>query len=76
MADHGAARPPPDNPPAGGTAATAEGWVRKQADLCLSVQMSLLNCLCAAVPPRERGGALLRQPAVADPQLIEIRRDF
>jgi hypothetical protein len=38
--------------------------------------MSLLNCLCAAVPPRERGGALLRQPAVADPQLIEIRRDF
>jgi hypothetical protein len=54
MADHGAARPPPDNPPAGGTAASAEGWVREQADLCRSVQMTLLNCLCVAIPARER----------------------
>jgi Flp pilus assembly CpaF family ATPase len=33
--------------------AAALGWV-SDSDMCLAAQMSLLNCLCAAIPARER----------------------
>ncbi len=33
--------------------AAALGWV-SDSDICLAAQMSLLNCLCAAIPARER----------------------
>jgi hypothetical protein len=33
--------------------AAALGWV-SDSDICLAVRMSLLNCLCAAIPARER----------------------